>query len=311
MGRPTLPVRLFFFLVGLLLLPCRPVLAQTTIEYYHLDALGSVRAVTNQQGQVIRTHDFQPFGEEENAAPVQTDVRLFTGKERDKETALDYFGARYMRAEIARFTTVDPVVTLSENLVDPQRWNRYAYVRNNPLRFTDPDGRALVEASIKALKAAVKAARQRAVRQAWRMERQLVEATGVGTFNWSKEQVAQLLKNGKVRGFVGHHINNVADHPELAGVADNVMFVEGGAKHLAEHSGDWRTPTSGSLLNRSLGGAGVAAFFATYDAKMDELASGSPLLSRADSWLSYVNPFNNLVEGVALLHGIVAASNAK
>ena len=143
MGRPTLPVRLFFFLVGLLLLPCRPVLAQTTIEYYHLDALGSVRAVTNQQGQVIRTHDFQPFGEEENAAPVQTDVRLFTGKERDKETALDYFGARYMRAEIARFTTVDPVVTLSENLVDPQRWNRYAYVRNNPLRFTDADGRKI------------------------------------------------------------------------------------------------------------------------------------------------------------------------
>ena len=145
MGRPTLPVRLFFFLVGLLLLPCRPVLAQTTIEYYHLDALGSVRAVTNQQGQVIRTHDFQPFGEEENAAPVQTDVRLFNGKERDKETALDYFGARYYRGEIGRFTTVDPVYTWSENLADPQRWNRYAYVRNNPLRFVDPDGRIAVD----------------------------------------------------------------------------------------------------------------------------------------------------------------------
>jgi hypothetical protein len=44
---------------------------------------------------------------------------------------------------VGRFTTVDPVVTLAENLADPQRWNRYAYVRNNPLRYTDPDGREI------------------------------------------------------------------------------------------------------------------------------------------------------------------------
>ena len=55
--------------------------------------------------------------------------------------ARSYFGARYYRADLGRFTTVDPVYTWSENLQDPQRWNRYAYVRNNPLKFTDPDGR--------------------------------------------------------------------------------------------------------------------------------------------------------------------------
>ena len=53
------------------------------------------------------------------------------------------FGARYYRAQVGRFTTVDPVSTLSENLVDPQRWNRYAYARNNPLKYVDPDGREL------------------------------------------------------------------------------------------------------------------------------------------------------------------------
>jgi RHS repeat-associated protein len=54
-----------------------------------------------------------------------------------------YFGARYYQAKLARFTTVDPVYTWRENLVDPQRWNRYAYARNNPLKYTDPDGRAI------------------------------------------------------------------------------------------------------------------------------------------------------------------------
>jgi RHS repeat-associated protein len=56
---------------------------------------------------------------------------------------MDYFGARYYRASSGRFATVDPLMTIKENLVDPQKWNRYAYVRNNPLRWVDPDGREL------------------------------------------------------------------------------------------------------------------------------------------------------------------------
>jgi RHS repeat-associated protein len=113
-----------------------------TIEYYHTDAVGSVRAVTDQTGAVVRRHDYFPFGEEFAAQPG-SDPRRFTGKERDAETGLDYFGARYYASRTGRFTTVDPLITLEENLVDPQRWNRYAYVRNNPLRYTDPDGRAI------------------------------------------------------------------------------------------------------------------------------------------------------------------------
>jgi RHS repeat-associated protein len=54
-----------------------------------------------------------------------------------------YFGARYYGSRIGRFTTIDPVYTWQENLVDPQRWNRYAYARNNPLRYKDPDGRVI------------------------------------------------------------------------------------------------------------------------------------------------------------------------
>jgi len=58
-----------------------------------------------------------------------------------------YFGARYYGSKIGRFTTVDPVYNWTANLLDPQRWNRYAYGRNNPLRYVDPDGKDPVTAA--------------------------------------------------------------------------------------------------------------------------------------------------------------------
>ena len=62
-----------------------------------------------------------------------------TGKERDPETGLDYFGARYMSAAQGRFTTPDPLMA-SAKASNPQTWNRYAYALNKPLRYVDPDG---------------------------------------------------------------------------------------------------------------------------------------------------------------------------
>jgi RHS repeat-associated protein len=58
-----------------------------------------------------------------------------------------YFGARYYGSKIGRFTTTDPAYTIQDNLVDPQRWNKYAYARNNPLRYADPDGREVTYAN--------------------------------------------------------------------------------------------------------------------------------------------------------------------
>jgi RHS repeat-associated protein len=134
----------------LLLLAASPTRAAEVVEYYHLDAIGNVRAVTNAAGQVVERHDYLPFGEECTTGPCSGNLTLgsgqpkrFTGKERDLETGLDYFGARYYGSKVGRFTTVDPVYTWQENLLDPQRWNRYAYARNNPLRYVDPDGRAI------------------------------------------------------------------------------------------------------------------------------------------------------------------------
>jgi RHS repeat-associated protein len=64
---------------------------------------------------------------------------MFTGKERDSESGLDYFGARYFGSALGRFTSPDPLMA-SAHASNPQSWNRYAYALNNPLRFVDPDG---------------------------------------------------------------------------------------------------------------------------------------------------------------------------
>jgi len=66
----------------------------------------------------------------------------FTGKERDSESGLDNFGARYDSSSMGRFMSPDPVsfVGLPIDARDPQSWNAYSYVRNNPLNLTDPDG---------------------------------------------------------------------------------------------------------------------------------------------------------------------------
>jgi RHS repeat-associated protein len=64
---------------------------------------------------------------------------LFTGKERDAESGLDYFGARYYASSMGRFTSTDPNFE-SARKADPQTWNRYTYGLNNPLRFIDPTG---------------------------------------------------------------------------------------------------------------------------------------------------------------------------
>jgi RHS repeat-associated protein len=64
---------------------------------------------------------------------------FLTSKERDNETDLDYFLARYYSSTQGRFTSVDPA-NAAPIKRDPQSWNGYAHARNNPLLYIDPDG---------------------------------------------------------------------------------------------------------------------------------------------------------------------------
>ncbi len=123
-----------------------------------LDHLGSTRLVTAAANppNVVSRRDFLPFGEHipanatfnrQGLASYNVDsafTQHFTAKERDDESGLDYFLARYYSAGLGRFTGVD-VGPLRED--DPQSLNRYAYVRNNPLRLLDEAGNYWVEST--------------------------------------------------------------------------------------------------------------------------------------------------------------------
>jgi RHS repeat-associated protein len=63
-----------------------------------------------------------------------------TGKERDTESGLDYFGARYYASSMGRFMSPDPGGVAFSDPSSPQSWNLYSYVQNNPLTNIDPDG---------------------------------------------------------------------------------------------------------------------------------------------------------------------------
>jgi RHS repeat-associated protein len=125
-------------------------------EYLTADHLGSTRLVTTSAGAPLECLDFLPFGEQIPSGidgrsgcytsatyPAAPDIesQKFTGKERDAETGLDYFGARYFSAMQGRFTGADGPL-IDQHTGNPQSWNLYAYVRDNPLGGVDLDGHA-------------------------------------------------------------------------------------------------------------------------------------------------------------------------
>jgi RHS repeat-associated protein len=111
----------------------------------HVDHLGSTRYTTlaledgvPASGSALTRHKFFPFGEE--ITPLVDDTtKMFTGHERDSETGLDYMLARYYGSSLGRYLSTDPVSD-SVSSAAPQTWNRYSYVRNNPLSRIDPNG---------------------------------------------------------------------------------------------------------------------------------------------------------------------------
>jgi len=106
-----------------------------TIEYFHQDHLGSTRLKTNSTGGIVFSTNYKPFGP--SYAETGTEEFKYTGKYEDT-SGLYYFGARYCDPNVGRFITEDPI---QGRLEDPQSLNRYVYCRNNPLKYTDPDGR--------------------------------------------------------------------------------------------------------------------------------------------------------------------------
>lgn len=120
--------------------------SSNNVLYYFADHLGTSRV--NAQvlsGQTTATlcydADFYPFGGERTPyTNTCSQTYKFTGKERDNESNLDNFGARYNASTMGRFMSPDPLMITKRKRTDPQDWDMYSYTRNNPLRFTDPTG---------------------------------------------------------------------------------------------------------------------------------------------------------------------------
>jgi RHS repeat-associated protein len=124
---------------------------ETNTFYSIKDHLESTRLVTDSNGTPLTSVEYYPFGRQEYSGSQE--CNLFTGKEKDA-TGLSYFGARYYDPETGRFLTRDPYTFLPDDLrilstsaedlpkwlLTPQRFNRFSYAGNNPLRYTDPTG---------------------------------------------------------------------------------------------------------------------------------------------------------------------------
>jgi RHS repeat-associated protein len=117
--------------------PANP-LDTNLIRYQYTNHLGSATMETDELGNVISYEEYHPYGtsayrSSQSSADLSLKRYRFSGKERDAETGLYYFGARYYAAWLGRWNSSDPA-----GFVDGM--NCFQYCRNNPVLFTDPNG---------------------------------------------------------------------------------------------------------------------------------------------------------------------------
>ena len=112
------------------------------LKYLYPDHLGSSSRMADAAGKQIKAIWYRPFGGEADETGAAKTRYRFTGKEKD-DTGLYYYGARYYDDTLGRFLSADSILP---NVYDPQQLNRFAYVRNNPVKLVDPDGHAAIAA---------------------------------------------------------------------------------------------------------------------------------------------------------------------
>jgi RHS repeat-associated protein len=128
-------------------------LPSATVHYYFANHLGSASVVTSSAGAIQDESDYYPFGGERAVTDTDPNHYKFTGKERDGESGLDNFGARYYSSALGRFGSPDPLPWIGwqhqgrrgeeqflKYITNPQNLNAYTYVLNNPLNAIDPTG---------------------------------------------------------------------------------------------------------------------------------------------------------------------------
>jgi RHS repeat-associated protein len=112
------------------------------LYYVHQDHVGSTVAVSDAAGGEVGRVQYDPYGEVlTSTLPADLTDRLFTGQRFDSSSGLYYYNARYYDPHLGRFIQPD---TLVPDPLNPQAWNRFSYVYNNPVSYVDPSGHQVV-----------------------------------------------------------------------------------------------------------------------------------------------------------------------
>lgn len=109
----------------------------STLYYVLKDHLGSASVVTNASGTILGENRYYPFGETRLTTGTIFTDKLFTGQREMAGLGIYHYGARFYSPKLGRFLSPDSIVP---GYANPQAFNRYAYVLNNPLRYIDPTG---------------------------------------------------------------------------------------------------------------------------------------------------------------------------
>jgi RHS repeat-associated protein len=110
------------------------------LQYYLTDQVDSVKLVINGDGEVVNKFEYLPYGETWITEGDGLNAPKYNSQELDRETSFYFYNARYYDPEIARFVTADNVV---DGELSSVGWNRYAYVKGNPVVYKDPSGNYL------------------------------------------------------------------------------------------------------------------------------------------------------------------------
>ena len=125
----------FFYLGGQLVAEYKEGLTY----FVHTDHIGSARLVTGLNQTVAQNLDYLPFGEQ-NSTDSGISTHEFTGDIHDAESNLDHAQFRQYSSTLGRWMHPDPAGLAAVDPSNPQSWNRYAYVDDDPLNLTDSSG---------------------------------------------------------------------------------------------------------------------------------------------------------------------------
>ncbi|MDA0739883.1 MAG: hypothetical protein O2999_08555 [Nitrospirae bacterium] len=230
-------------------------------SYFHADHLGSTSVLTDATGVAEEHNAYLPYGDTHTHTGTSDVAYKFTGKERDTTTSLYFYEARYYDPVLGRFISPDTVIPDPQT---PQTLNRYTYVVNNPIIYTDPSGRFFSFVAAIAVKAIIGAAIGAATNVA------IAAVTGGD------------LGNAAISGAIGGAVFYVGG----PGIVQGAIA---GAASAAATRGD---PLKGALFGGALGG--LAAYV--------DSSKFQPFGDSTQNWfVNYANQaFNDTLRGTAI-----------